>query len=103
MPCLLGCLAVVSPRLALFLVWLFGGGYVVRPYGSWVWPALGFVFFPLTTLAFAFAFNSLGHHGQVTPFGWLLTGIALLCDIGLIGGGHSQWRQRRDSDRDSGG
>lgn len=94
----MGCLAVVSPRLVLFLVWLFGGGYVVRPYGSWVWPVLGFMFFPMTTLAFAYASNSIGAPGQVTPFGWLLTAIALLIDIGLVGGGHSQWRRSRETD-----
>lgn len=101
MPCLLGCLALASPRLALFLVWLFGGSYLMRPFGSWLWPLVGFLFLPLTTLAFAYSFNSLGHPGQMSPFGWLLTGIALLADIGLLGGGHSQWRKRQeDRERD---
>lgn len=95
MPCLLGCLALASPRFVLFLVWLFGGNYLLRPFGTWLWPVLGFLFLPLTTLAFAYAFNSLGHGGQIPPFGWLLTGLAVLADAGLIGGGHSQWRKRR--------
>jgi hypothetical protein len=96
MPCLVGCLAVLSPRLALILVWWFGGGYIGRAYEHWLWPLLGFVFFPLTTLAFAFAFHSLGEPGEVPPFGWLLVALAVAADLGLIGGGgRTAWRRRR--------
>ena len=76
MPCLLGCLALGFPRLAVVLVWLFGGSYFERAYGEWYWPVLGFLFFPLTTLGFAFAHNSVGPAGEVTSFGWLLVAIA---------------------------
>jgi hypothetical protein len=97
MPCLVGCLALAFPRLAFLLVWLFGGSYLVRPYGHWVWPLLGFLCLPLTTLTFAFAYGSLGTHGTVSPFGWLLTAIALLADLGLVGGSQRKWRDyRRD-------
>ncbi len=95
MPCLVGCLALGFPRLALVLVWLFGGNYLLRPYGQWLWPLLGFLFLPLTTLTFAFAYNSLGQHGGVSPLGWLLTAIALLVDLGLLGGSRNRWREYR--------
>ena len=78
------------------LVWLFGGNYLRQAYGSGLWPLLGFLFLPLTTLTFAFACNSLGSAGAVSPFGWLLTGLALLADLGLLGGGHKQWRRYRE-------
>jgi hypothetical protein len=94
-PCLVGCLSLAFPRLALVLVWFFGGSYVVRPYGHWLWPLLGLLFLPLTTLTFAFAYNSLGTQGVVSPFGWLLTAFALLADLGIIGGSHRGWRDRR--------
>jgi hypothetical protein len=90
MPCLVGCLALSFPRLAVFLVWLLGGNYLARAYEHWIWPLLGFFFLPLTTLAFAYSFNSLGHN-SMPPLGWLLTGIALLVDVGLIGSGRTQW------------
>jgi hypothetical protein len=96
MPCLLGCLAVAFPRVALALVWLFGGNYLHRAFGSMLWPLLGFFFLPLTTLTFAFVVNALGNAGAVPPFGWLLTGLALLADLGLIGGGRKQWRRYRE-------
>jgi|SRR5688572_8064660 len=102
MPCFVGCLALVFPRLALFLVWLLGGNYLARAYDSWLIPLLGFFFLPLTTLTFAFSANSLSSPGQMSPVGWLLTGLAVLVDIGLIGGGGrsaQRWRDERDRDR----
>jgi hypothetical protein len=101
MPCFVGCLALVFPRLALFLVWLLGGNYLSRAYDSWLLPLLGFFFLPLTTLTFAFGVNSLSSPGQMSPVGWLLTGLAVLVDIGLLGGGGKSakaWRERRDDD-----
>lgn len=91
----MGCLALAFPRVALALVWLFNAGYLNRAYSGWLWPALGFVFLPLTTLTFAFATNSLGTPHAVPPLGWLLTSVALLIDLGLLGGGRSQWRTYR--------
>ena len=87
MPCLVGCLALTFPRVALFLVWLFGEDYFARAFGSFIWPLLGFFFLPLTTLAFAFGMNSLGRHGEMSPLGWLLVIVALAGDLGLWRGG----------------
>jgi hypothetical protein len=98
MPCLVGCLALAFPRLALFLVWLFGGDYLSRPFDHWVWPLIGFFCLPLTTLAFAFGMNSVGAPGAMEPLGWLLVGLAAAMDLGLLGGsGHSarRWRDSR--------
>lgn len=95
MPWLLGCLAIVSPRLILFLVWLFGGGYLSRAYGGFLLPVLGFLFLPLTTLTFAYAHNALGSGGQLTSLGWLLTAVAVLIDIGMLGG-HQRYRRQRN-------
>lgn len=100
MPFAIGCLALVFPRFALFLVWLLAGGYLSRAYESWLWPLLGFFFLPLTTLVFAFAMNSVGAPGAVTPLGWLLTGVAVLADLGLLGGGGRSARSRRRERRD---
>jgi hypothetical protein len=100
MPCLMGCLALAFPRGALFLVWFFGGGYLGRAYDSFIWPLLGFFFLPLTTLTFAFAVNSMGKQGQVQPLGWLLVGVSVLIDLGLLGrGGRDAQRYTRDRDQ----
>lgn len=99
MGCLIGCLALAFPRVALALVWLFGPiGYLSEPFPAVVWPILGFVFLPTTTLAFAFATNSIAPAGDVGPFGWLLVIVALLIDVGLIGGGGRAAQRKRDED-----
>jgi hypothetical protein len=97
MPCLLGCLALSFPRFVLFLVWLFGGNYLERAYDSILLPLLGFFFLPLTTLAFAYSQHSLSSGGHLSSIGWLLTIVALLIDIGLLGGGSQSARHWRDS------
>src|SRR5262245_40179775 len=103
MPFLVGCLALAFPRMALFFVWLLGGNYIARAYDHWIFPVLGFFFLPLTTLTFAFGLNSLSPPGQMAPLGWLLTGLAVLVDIGMLGGSRKSakdWRERRDRDSD---
>jgi hypothetical protein len=96
MPWLFGCLAIVFPRLALLLVWLFGGTYLDRAYGSVLLELLGFLFLPLTTLTYAYAHNSLSAGGQVSSLGWLLTALAVLVDVGIIGSHQRQRRRARD-------
>ena len=92
MPCLVVLVLLGMPRLALFFLWLLGGGYLARAFESALWPILGFFFLPVTTLAFAYGFNSLGPAGVVPDLGWLLVGIGVIVDLGLFGGG---WRSRK--------
>ena len=50
MPCLVGCLALFFPRVAIILVVIFSD-YLGRAYDGIFWPLVGFIFMPLTTLA----------------------------------------------------
>jgi hypothetical protein len=81
-------LALVGPRVTLFLLWLFSN-YLSRAYDSFLIPALGFIFLPWTTLAYAFAQNSLG---GMSGLGLVVVILGVLVDIGILGGGA---RQRR--------
>jgi hypothetical protein len=86
-PILLGCLALLFPRISLILVWLLGPeGYLARAIDPWWWILLGFLFAPLTTLAFAYGVNSLTPAGDMPPLGWVLVALGALIDLGLIGG-----------------
>jgi hypothetical protein len=67
--------------------------YIGRAFDSFVWPLLGFIFLPTTTLAWAFAQNS--ERGEVTGLYLVLVVIAVLLDLGLIGSGRS-WFIRRN-------
>lgn len=91
MPCLLGALALAFPRVVLFLVFLFSD-YLGRAYQSVLWPLLGFLFLPLTTLAYAWAINS---NRSVEGFYLVVVVLAVLLDLGLLGGGEASRRKRR--------
>jgi hypothetical protein len=78
MGCLLALFALISPRLALFCVWLFSN-LLGRAFDSWIVPVLGFFLLPWTTLAYAVMWSS-GH--RVFGFEWFLVGLAFLVDIG---------------------
>ena len=92
MPLLLGCLALGAPRLVLVLVWIFSD-YVGKAYSSNVWPLLGFFLAPLTTLAYAWAKNSSG--GELGGFHIAIVVVAVLIDLGLLGGGaRSRFRKK---------
>jgi hypothetical protein len=93
MPCLLGCLALSMPRIALVLVWLFSPGYLGTAFQTRIWPLLGFLFLPLTTLAYAFVWHQ--SEGAISWGGVLVLVIALLIDLGLVGSGARARGQRR--------
>jgi hypothetical protein len=78
MGCLLALFALISPRLALFALWLFGN-LLSRAFDSWIVPLIGFFVLPWTTLAYAVMWSS-GH--RVHGFEWFLVGVAFLVDIG---------------------
>ncbi|HYU59775.1 MAG TPA: hypothetical protein VEK39_03380 [Solirubrobacterales bacterium] len=78
MGCLVALLALFSPRLALFALWLFGD-LLSRAFDSWLVPLLGFFLLPWTTLAYAV----LWHYGDgVEGFDWFLVILAFVIDLG---------------------
>jgi hypothetical protein len=91
-PFLIGCLALSTPRLALLLV-VFFSNYIGRAYESPLWPFLGFFFMPLTTLAYAWAINS---HGSVDGGFLVVVVLAVLIDLGIIGGSAKNRYRARD-------
>ncbi|HLE21797.1 MAG TPA: hypothetical protein VJB88_11815 [Vicinamibacteria bacterium] len=92
MHCLMGCLALLTPRLAIVLVFLFSN-YLGRAYQGPLWPVIGFFFMPLTTLAYAWAVNT---NGTVTGIYLVVVVIAVLLDLGLIGTSARSRRRRED-------
>jgi hypothetical protein len=81
------------PRLALVLVWLFSD-YLGTAYQTTIWPLLGFIFMPLTTLAYAWAWHF--GNGSVAGIGLVVVVLAVLIDLGLLGtSGASRGSMRR--------
>ena len=90
MYCLVGCIALATPRLAILLVVIFSD-FIGRAYETLIWPVLGFLFMPTTTLAYAWAINS---RGTVQGFQLVVVVVAVLLDLGMIGGSASAGREK---------
>jgi len=84
-PCLVALFALISPRLALFLLWIFSN-VLSRAFDSWLLPLLGFFLLPWTTLAYA-AFWDWGPGNHVTGFEWFFVGLAFVIDLSSYAGG----------------
>lgn len=80
--CLVLLLLVASPRLVLFVTWLFTG-YLGRAFETTIWPFLGFLFLPWTTLLYAVGANEFVS-GNAR---WILAAVGLILDLSLQGGG----------------
>ena len=86
MPCLIALLALLAPRFVIILLLIFST-YMSSAYQTILWPVLGFIFMPFTTLAYAFAINS---NGSVSGLYLVVVVIAVLLDLGALGGGYCQ-------------
>lgn len=76
-----GCLMLLFPRIALFVMWLATGWFSV--FETSIWPFLGFFFMPCTTLAYM---GGMLNAGRIEGVWFLLLIFGILCDLGSTGG-----------------
>jgi hypothetical protein len=80
--CLFAIGAAFFPRLALLFVWLFTPLVNRAFHFTLLWPLLGLIFLPFTTLIYVFAYiPGIG----LTSWGWLWVILGLLLDISSYG------------------
>jgi hypothetical protein len=84
MPCLLALLSIAFPRVAIVLLWLFSN-FFTGVYQNVIIPVLGFLFLPLTLIVYTYLAKTSGGHPTTTQFVFIF--IAVIVDLGLIGGG----------------
>jgi hypothetical protein len=77
MPCLIALLALISPRLALFFIWVFSN-LLSRAFESWAVPLIGFFLLPWTTLAYALMWDS---SNRVYGFEWFIVALGFVFDL----------------------
>ncbi len=90
MPCLLFIIVLAFPRIVLALLFFFSN-YLGRAYHGLILPVLGFIFLPLTTLAYAWMVNS---RQPLEGVNLLILVIAVVIDVGGLGGGEYHRRSR---------
>ena len=82
MCCLFTTLVLLGPRIAGVFWWIFQPMRWNLAFNSLIWPMLGLVFLPWTTLMYVISFT-----GGIMWWEWMFIGFALLTDIGSYAGG----------------
>ena len=90
MCCFLATLGIFGPRLGFLVFWLipYGQLKISLAFNGWLWPLLGLLFLPMTTLAYALLF-------PVIAFDWIWLGFAVLADLGALVAGAARRRDAR--------
>lgn len=83
MGCLLSVIVSLGSRAAIAYMYL-ETNYLERAFDSVWWPLLGFMFMPLTTLAYTY--SVLDGRSVEGPYA-IVVAVAVLMDIGIIGFG----------------
>jgi len=90
MCCLLLVAGFLGPRFA-FLIWWIFGDKVDAAFSTWVWPLLGVLFLPWTSLAYVIAWGPIHH---VSGAGWLLVALGIALDLATYAGRAASDRYR---------
>jgi hypothetical protein len=89
MCCLLATLMLIGPRAGILVWWIMDSVRWMQAFNdSWIWPLLGFIFLPWTTLAWVLVFP-----GGIVLFDWFILGIGVLLDLGSLFGGYRNRQQ----------
>ena len=83
MGCLFAVFAGMFPRLGTLLIWIARPLLFSQAFGgSWLWPLLGIIFLPFTTLMYVIVWGPNGLVG----FDWFWIILAVLIDLSHWGG-----------------
>ena len=82
MCCMFTTLVMGGPRLALIIWWLFATSRFRDAFNGIIWPILGIIFAPWTTLTYVIFYRD-----GINGLEWLWMGLAILIDLGSYAGG----------------
>ena len=88
MCCLLVVIALIGPRAGIILWWLFDMSRWASAFHSFIWPLLGFIFLPWTTLAYILVFPQ-----GINGLDLLALILGIIIDLGSYGGGYKKRRK----------
>lgn len=90
MPCLLALFGLLAPRVAFVFLWLFTP-LTKQAFNTWIFPLLGLIFLPYTTLFYCLVAAPLG---PTSFWGWSIVLIGLLLDLRSFLDGGNAYRSR---------
>ncbi len=87
MCCFFLTLVFLGPRVVDIIWWLirpvfWQAGFSGWPIVWWIWPVLGIIFLPWTTLMYIIIYP-----GGITGFDWVWLGLSIVVDVMSYGGG----------------
>jgi len=89
MCCLAALLAVLGPRVGILVWWIADQARWNLAFDTFIWPLLGFIFLPWTTIMYVLVFP-----GGIEGFDWVWLGMGVLLDIFATAGGGYTNRDR---------
>jgi hypothetical protein len=84
MCCFFTTLVLLGPRFASLIWWLINPLRFSAAFSSFIWPILGIIFLPWTTLMYLIVWSPAT---GIVGLDWLWLGIAVVTDIGSYAGG----------------
>ena len=85
MCCFITSVLLVGPRLGILVWWIFSPLYISRAFDTWIWPILGWIFLPWSTLMYLAVFP-----GGIIGFDWILLGLGVFADMAAFFGGYRE-------------
>ena len=76
--CLLAMLAAFAPRIALIIMWIVGPRVTAAFGGNFLWPLLGLIFLPYTTIMYVLVYSPVT---GVSGWDWVWIALGLALDI----------------------
>jgi hypothetical protein len=90
MGCLLALMGAFAPRLLFLIIWIARPAYVDAVFDTFIWPLLGLIFLPFTTLMWVLLdAPPVGVEG----FDWFWIALAVLLDLSHYAGAYGQREQ----------
>jgi hypothetical protein len=76
--CLFLVAGLLGPRIAAIIWWIADSSRWDLAFSSWIWPALGILFLPWTTLAYVLMWSAVG---GVEGAEWIVVALGFALDI----------------------
>ena len=93
MCCFFTSLFLLGPRFAAFIWWIWQPERWDLAFSTWLWPALGIVLAPWTTMAYVLVAT-----GGVNGLEWIWVGLGIFADVVFwTGGGYGNRDRLRGS------
>ena len=85
MCCFVTALLLFGPRLAILVWWIYTPVYISTLFRTWIWPLLGWIFLPWSTLMYIIIYP-----GGIVGFDWIILGLGVFADMATYLGGYRE-------------